>query len=410
MEFCAAAGLRFADWGAVIPFIRAATTPFLTRRALFHVKHCPPEADCRRSTIQTSRNAKALSLGLLSLSLVLLLSACTGITSPKGWASPILSDNTLLVSPNHKSLVDVDLQANTRLWTFPPSKSNISLTAIYGTPALAQNLVFLGGYNGTLYALNQSDGSENWSQATKGHIVSAPVVSGSTVYVGSSDRCLYAFAAGSGDQVFTPFCTGNKIWSTPAINGGLVYFGSMDKKVYAIDAASGGSRWQFKADGAVASAPVVDSGTVYVGGLDELMYALDASNGNERWHYKADDWIWNRALVSGGTVYFGSLSGTVYGVNASTGELAWPKPFQGKGVVRGGPVVVGTTLVVATDQGNVYGLNASSGAQVWSSKASAGVLSDLVVNGDMVYYSTKSGDVQKVDPANGAISDVTLPE
>jgi len=363
-----------------------------------------------RVKIQTSRAVKALSLGLFSLSLVLLLTACRGITSPQGWASPLFTDGTLLVSPNHTTLIDADLSANTRVWTFPPSKSNISLTALYGTPAISQGLVLVGGYNGTLYALNRSDGSEKWSQATEGHIVGGPVASDSTVYVGSADRCLYAFAISTGDQVFSPFCTGQKIWSTPAVTGGVVYFGSMDKKVYAIDGATGKSRWQFKADGAIASTAVVDSGTVYVGGLDGRMYALDASNGELRWRYKADDWIWNRALVSGGTVYFGSLSGTVYGVDAASGELSWPKPFEGMGVVRGSPAIVGTTLVVATDQGNVYGLNASSGAQIWLSKASSGVLSDLVVSGGMVYYSTKSGNMQKVDPTNGAISSVQLPQ
>jgi outer membrane protein assembly factor BamB len=281
---------------------------------------------------------KALGLGLFSLSLALFLTACRGITSPQGWASPIIGSSTLLTSPNHKSLVNADLQANSRLWTFPPSKSNISLTAIYGTPAISQNLVLLGGYSGTLYALNESDGSEKWSQATGGHIVGAPVASDSTVYVGSSDRCLYAFAVDSGDEHFSPFCTGQRIWSTPAVSGGMVYFGSMDKNLYALDATTGESRWQFQADGAIASTAVVDNGTVYVGGFDELMYALDASNGNVRWHYKADDWIWNRALVSNGNVYFGSLSGTVYGVNATSGELSWPSAFHGKGVVRGGPV------------------------------------------------------------------------
>jgi len=69
------------------------------------------------------------------------------------------------------------------------------------------------------------------------------VVGGSSVYVGSADGCLYAFAAGDGSQIFAPFCTGQKIWSTPAVSSGVVYFGSMDKKVYAIDAATGESRW-----------------------------------------------------------------------------------------------------------------------------------------------------------------------
>ena len=203
--------------------------------------------------------------------------------------------------------------------------------------------MFLGGYNGTLYALNQSDGSEKWSQVTGGHIIGGLAAGDSAVYAGSADGCLYAFAVGDGNQLFDHFCTGAKIWSTPVVSDGVVYLSSMDKKVYAIDAASGKSRWAqpFKADGAFASTPVVDGGTVYVGGLDNYMYALDASNGEMRWRYKSDDWIWNRALVSGGTVYFGTLSGKVYALNATNGELRWEKPFQGSGVVRGGAAIGG---------------------------------------------------------------------
>jgi eukaryotic-like serine/threonine-protein kinase len=367
---------------------------------------------CRRSKIQTSRAIRVLALSLLSLPLVLLLTACRGATSPQGWASPQFSDSTLLASPNHKTLAAVDVQANTRKWTFPPSKSNISLTALYGTPAVSQQTVFLGGYDNNLYAVNLSDGNQKWAGKTQGHIVGGPVADSSNVYVGSADRCLYTFAISDGSQPYGAFCTGDKIWSTPVVNGGVVYFGSMDKKMYAIDASTGRSHWNapFQADGAFASIPVVDSGTVYVGSFDKYMYALDASTGQQRWRFKADDWIWNKALVNGGTVYFGSLSGKVYAVNASDGTLAWNKPFQATGVVRGGPAIVGTTLVITTDQGNVYGINASTGEQSWTSKASSGVLSDLVVNGGMIYYSTKSGAVQKVDPANGAITDVPIPQ
>ncbi len=355
---------------------------------------------------------KALGLGLLSLSVVLILVACGGVTSPKGWASPVITDSTLLVSPNHHTVIAIDLTANTRHWDFPSSDSKVKLTALYATPAVSQGVVFVGGYNGTLYAINESDGSEKWSQATKGHIIGGPVVSGSSVYVGSADGCLYAFAAGDGSQIFAPFCTGQKIWSTPAVSSGVVYFGSMDKKVYAIDAATGGSKWPqpFKADGALASTPVVDGGTVYVGSLDNNMYALDASNGEMRWRFKADDWVWNRALVDGGTVYFGTLGGSIYGLNASDGKLRWNTPFAGSGVVRGGAAIADSTLVVATDKGNVYGLNASSGAQAWTTRAGSGVLSDLVVSESTVYYSTKSGDVEKVDPANGTITSVQIPQ
>ena len=378
---------------------------------MFHVKHVA-SGDCRRGKIQISRDVKALGMGLLSLAFLLALTACSGIASPRGWASPQFADNTLLAPLNHDALIAVDLEAGAKDWEFPPPKSDVSLQALYATPAVSQGIVFVGGYNGTLYALDMADGSEKWSQATGGHIIGGPVTGEGTVYVGSADSCLYAFAVDSGNQRFDRTCTGAKIWSTPVVSSGVVYFGSMDKKVYAIDAVSGESHWPqpFKADGAIASTLVVDGGTVYVGGLDNYMYALDASNGEMRWRFKADDWIWDRALVSGGTVYFGTLGGKVYALDASNGQLRWEKPFQGDGVVRGGPAMVGSTLVVATDKGNVYGLNASGGSQVWLQQAGSGVLSDLVVDGEMVYYSTKSGDVEKVDAADGTITSVQVPE
>ena len=128
------------------------------------------------------------------------------------------------------------------------------------------------------------------------------------------------------------------------------------------------------------------------------MYALDASNGELRWRFKADDWIWNRPLVSDGIVYFGSLSGHSLRRRRFFRRAALGQALQGKGVVRGGPVIVDSTLVVATDQGNVYGLDAGSGGQQWTTKASSGVLSDLVVNDGSVYFSTKSGAVAEGRP------------
>ena len=286
------------------------------------------------------------------------------------------------------------------------------LQALYGTPVVAQGMVLLSGYNGTLYALSLSDGGEKWEKTTVGHMVGGPAVSGDTVYVGSGDHCLYAFALSNGDERFSPFCTGAKIWSTPVVDNGIVYVSSMDRKVYAIDASTGELRWDkpFQASGAIASTPVVANGTVYVGTLDNSFYALDASNGEMRWRYKADDWIWNRAVATADTVYFGTLGGSFYALDTANGQLRWDKPFRAAGEIRGGAALVGSRLVVADESGFVYGLNASDGSQVWSSPASAGVPSDMTVNGDVAYYATKSGNIEKVDPADGTISIVQTPK
>jgi outer membrane protein assembly factor BamB len=376
---------------------------------LFHVKRSPVRNGIRgRANIRGSRTAKALVWGLISLTILLLLTGCGRISGPQGWAGPTLTDNTLLASLGRGKLSAIDLSsAGNQLWQFPSGqgKNEPALLAIYGTPVVSNGTVFLGGYDGALYALNLSDGSGKWAQMTKSHIVGGPAVSGDTVYVGSADHCLYAFATDSGSLRWQ-FCTGGKIWSTPVVDTGTVYFGSMDKKVYAVDAATGEPRWDrpFQADGAVTSTPVVVGGKVYVGGLDKQFYALDAATGEKVWSFGSDDWIWNRAVVADGVVYVGNLAGHVYALDANSGEMRWQSPFETPGVVRAAPALVAKTLVVADEDGNVYGLDIATGSEQWSQLMASGVGADLLVAKSKVYISAKSGDVLTLDPSDGSVA------
>ena len=67
--------------------------------------------------------------------------------------------------------------------------------------------------------------------------------------------------------------------SSPAIGSdGTVYVGSSDKKLYAINGKSGVKLWEFKTGGSiygVRSSPAIGSdGTVYVGSVDNKLYAI----------------------------------------------------------------------------------------------------------------------------------------
>ncbi len=363
-----------------------------------------------RDKIQGSRTTKALVWGLISLSILLLLTGCGRLAGPQGWAGPAISGNTLLVSLSHGKLTAIDLaDSGKQLWQFPSGqgKNEPKLQAIYGTPVVSNGIVFLGGYDGGLYALNLDDGSVKWTQMTRSHIVGGPAVAGDTVYVGSADHCLYAFAADSGNASWdVPFCSGGKIWSTPAVDGGTVYFGSMDKKLYAVDAATGQSRWDrpFEADGAVNATVVVAGGKVYVGALDKTLYALDAATGEKVWSFSSDDWIWSRVVVADGVVYVGNLAGHVYALDASSGEMRWESPFKAVSGIRAAPALVDKTLVVADEDGNVYGLDSATGNEEWSQVTLSGVAADLLVEKSTVYISAKSGDVFTVDPTDGSIT------
>ena len=77
------------------------------------------------------------------------------------------------------------------------------------------------------------------------------------------------------------FETGGIVPSSPAIGSdGTVYVGSTDKKLYAINGKSGVKLWEFETghgvrySGVVSSPAIGSDGTVYVGSWDNKLYAI----------------------------------------------------------------------------------------------------------------------------------------
>src|SRR5207237_101737 len=101
-----------------------------------------------------------------------------------------------------------------------------------------------------------------WSFSTGSNILSSPAVAGGMVYVGSYDGKLYAFDAScrKSCQPVWSFATGGSIFSSPAIADGIVYIGSVDDKLYAFDAACRSAcqpLWSFSTENKITSSPAV---------------------------------------------------------------------------------------------------------------------------------------------------------
>ena len=350
------------------------------------------------------RSGRALLLAAI-LAAALLSGACTQIAGPQGWAAPVAADGTLVVSLERGKLTALDPTTGQPRWTFPgDSKEDqkLKLEAIYSTPVVAGGRVYLGAYDGAVYALDAGSGSIVWRAETGGPIVGGLALAGDVVYVGSLDRKIYALDARTGEPRWPqPFNAGHEVFAQPVVQGDLVYVATMGGHLYALDAAAGGPRWSFKADAALPAAPAFDQGRLYVGGLDNGLYALDAVDGRLLWSFKAGNWFWTTPLVQDGVVYAAALDRKVYALDAETGQPRWSQPFKTLGEVRATPALVAGALVVADRDGNVYGLRPDTGEQVWSRPLDAGVLANPLVMNDSVYFSLRNGHLERVDPATG---------
>ena len=321
---------------------------------------------------------KKLALGrMLLLPVILVLvgvtvSGCAPIGGqPRGWSGGTIADGTLFFGSMKGKLVALNTSDGSLLWnpfTLETSRPSggfgcapaSTTVAIYGTPAVAEDLVYVGGYSGKIYAINSDSGALRWVYPREGNF--EPVIGGlevawGKVYIGGSDGKVYALDAETGDWKWD-FQTGGKIWSTPAIDRDTLFIGSFDKKLYALNAENGSKRWEFKTEGAIVSTPVVYNNTVYFGSFDRHLYAVDATDGSLEWksEVEAGSWFWTRPVAFNNIVYAPCLDGKVYALNAESGHEVVNAIDLGS-PVSSSPVLVDSSIIIATEGGKIYSLD-----------------------------------------------------
>jgi outer membrane protein assembly factor BamB len=142
--------------------------------------------------------------------------------------------------------------------------------------------------------------------------------SGPTVYVGGGDGTLYALDAATGDTQWTFTRPAAGVGSSPTVVDGTVYVGSgfEDGALHAVDATTGDRQWVVDTGGGVSSSPTVVDGTVYVGSLDGTLYAVDAATGRRAWTVQTGE-----SVRSSPTVVTDPASGDGAGSRARLGTL-----------------------------------------------------------------------------------------
>ncbi|MEF8790913.1 MAG: PQQ-binding-like beta-propeller repeat protein [Haloarculaceae archaeon] len=261
---------------------------------------------------------------------------------------------------------------------------------IHGTPAVANDTVYVGAYDGAMYAFDVGTGERRWRTGIGDAIGSSPVYLNGIVYiaveyadpsgsvaaldagtgdlrwidrrptdhphstvavdreagrlvVGSNDGVCYAWSFPELERAWT-FETDGAIKGPVAVHDGLAVFGSWDGHVYGVDLADGTEAWTFAAEEDVMSGPAVDpGGTVYVGSHDARLYALDGATGEERWRFRAGGWIIGSLTATREHVLAGAYDARMYALEAATGEEAWS--VEGRGHA---------TSAVLVDDGALY--------------------------------------------------------
>lgn len=264
----------------------------------------------------------------------------------------------------------VYLSSNATLYAFRTDTGALRWTAdIHGSgipepsPAVANGVVYAAG-GGIVQALNAQTGAAIWS-VQNGSNRSSPTVVGGVLYIGSSDRNVYALDAATGTVLWTAGPLDTEVVSTPAVAGGKVYVGSVSGPLYALDADTGEVLWQAPVLAGTFSSPAVADGIVYIG--SDNLYAFDAGTGATLWTGYTGAPVLSSPAVADGIVYAGSRDRALYAFDARKGgDPLWGAKFGGE--IDSSPAVANGVVYVGSEDYNVYALDAVTGAQLWSAQ------------------------------------------
>lgn len=152
--------------------------------------------------------------------------------------------------------------------------------AIKGSLALSGRRLFIGTYGGDVVSLSARTGRTIWRSGGHGRIYSSPAIAYGRVYIGSLDGGVYAFGAGTGHLLWA-HATGGYVYASPAVWHERILVGSYNHRFYAFDAGTGDIRWQFHANGPISGSASVIGRLVYFSTFAERTYALRATNGTQ---------------------------------------------------------------------------------------------------------------------------------
>lgn len=262
------------------------------------------------------------------------------------------SDGERVFFTSQQGLTAVAAKDGAKVWSFERRACDGP------TLALAKlGLVYVGGHDGQLYALDAKTGKQRWASdfladappdrpGFPGERARLATTKARPSELTSDGEALYLSVFDQSRVVAVSAKAGKRLWALQAggwVYGGAVatakhvYFGSYDKFVHCLDKKTGKPVWKYKTNGRIASGGALDGTNVYIASCDGNLYCLGQSDGKKRWHFPTDpspggrpSAIYSTPVLRGGTLHFAAGEGQLYAVDRGTGKRKWKiRPSKG---------------------------------------------------------------------------------
>lgn len=306
-------------------------------------------------------------------------------------SSPAVYRDTLFVGLDTGALIAVDRETGEVKWSF---FTRWSRNGIHGSPCVdpSRGLVYIGAYDGWIYAVDIDTGTKVWENKLGSYIGSSPTLYQDIVYIGvemdKPDGYIVGVDADNGREVFRTDPLGDHPHSTPSIDpvSGCVFIGENDGDLYCYW-FNGSMRWSYPTGSPIKSTPAIHAGVVYITSWDRKLHALNISTGKLLWVFTSGASSMSSPTIDpdSGLIYFGNHGGVFYAVNSTTGDDVWR--FRTDGMITASPTLVRSTdiVIIGSKDMGVYLLDADTGEVKQKLELLSGFTGVPVAVGDHLY-------------------------
>lgn len=335
-----------------------------------------------------------------SVTALLLLSACSGITvdkqikvNPDDW---VMSGG----SPEQQNVSKFVLAPPLNLMWDYNIEGGVGPTGITATDAV----VFVNALQGELFTFDVKTGGKIGNLKFLGKDAStAPLVLGNDVivtYAGDKKYSLASYDISQGKINWRK--NFGDVQTSPILKDGYVYFSGLNGMFYKVDKGSGSKIWKFNTKAPVHSTCAIGDGIAVLGNDKGSILGIDINSGTEKWKVETSQSVISTPLINKGVVFLGGNDSNYYAIGIDSGNILWKKNLHTK-IIGGSAIDAEGNLITGCIDGSVYSLNSETGDVKWKMETNGAIVTSPIVSGNYIYLSSYDSYIYSLDATNGNV-------
>ena len=281
------------------------------------------------------------------------------------------------------------------LWKFEAGKDG----TFEATAVIADGVVYVGSFDGNLYAIDLATGNKKWAFKTDLGFSAGAAVRDGRIIAGDADGKVYCLDT---DGILTwTFEAGGEINGGPNFYKDQVLIGSQNATLYWLNAADGKKVMEYKIADQIRSLPTVVENRAFLAGCDGKLHIINLDDASKIATVEIKSPTGCTPAVLGDRVFFGTEGSTFLGIDWRKAEVAWEFPSVRQQAYRASAAATENAIIIGGRDKQVVALDPKSGSEIWRFEARHRVDSSPVVSGNRVYFGSADGRLTALDTKTG---------